>query len=120
MTSLQIEVKEAEPAAARLLVEFDLHRGFERERSVADAATARHEGHDRGPDPLGVGGAGLALARAGYDVQDLLRSALQRCPVGVAAADQSLVVAGRNLPADEDQEDATMLLRCDVHKAVKR
>src|ERR1700751_1135814 len=65
MTGLQIEVKEADPAAAGPLVELDLHRSFERERGVADAATARHEGQDRGPDPLDVGGAGLALARTG-------------------------------------------------------
>src|SRR5262249_13874219 len=114
------EVKEADPAAARLPVELDLHCGFERKRSVADAATARYEGHDCGTDLLDVGGGRLALARAGYDFHDFLRSVLQRRPIGAAATDQSFVVASRNLPADENQEHATVLLLRDVHKAVKR
>src|SRR5215467_2829999 len=55
------------------------------------------------------------------DVEDFLRSAVQRYPVGASATDQSFVVAGRNFSADEDEENPAMLLLLgDAHDAVER
>src|SRR5215472_12826279 len=58
---------------------------------------------------------------AGDDVEDFLRSALQRYPVGTSATDQAFVVAGGNFAADEDEENPAMLLLLgDAHDAVER
>ena len=121
MTGLQVEIQQANSTATGFLGELDLHGGLEREGSVADPAAARHEGDDCGSDALGAGGRNVLAVGAGDDVENLLRSALQGYPVGAPAADQSLVVAGRNFAADEDEEDPAMLLLLgDAHDAVER
>src|SRR5262249_57388071 len=78
-TGPQIETQQATPPGARLLGALDLHRGFDRKRGVADPAAARHECHDRRSD--------IRPAAARNDVQNFLRSALDRYPVRAAAAD---------------------------------
>src|SRR5262249_14238473 len=84
MTGMQIEIQQATPPTARLLVALNLHGGFDRKRGIADPAAARHECHDCRSNPFIPAGTDLFPARARNDVQDLLRSAFYRYPVGAS------------------------------------
>src|SRR5262249_57618679 len=114
MTGAQIGIHQASPPTARLLDALDLHGGFDCKRGVTDSAAARHECHDSRSNLFIVAGSDFRPTDARNDVQNFLRSALDRYPVRAAAADQSLVVAGRDLAADENEEDTAMFLLRDV------
>src|SRR5262245_42149627 len=121
MTGLDVQVQQANSTAPGSFGEFHLHGGLKREGGVADASAARLKSDNCRPSALGASGRNVRPGGARNNVENLLRGALQGHPVGAPAADQSLVVAGRNLPADEDENDAAMfLVLSDVYDAVER
>src|SRR5262245_51802012 len=120
MTGLEIEIQQANSPTACLLVELDLNGGFDGKRGVADAATGRHEGCHRRSNLLIAAGCDRGVAGTRNNIKNFRRSALHRDPVGACGADQSLVIAGRNFSADENEENTGMFLLRKVDDAVER
>src|SRR5262249_55902407 len=87
MTGLQIEIQQANPPTARLLVVLDLHGGFHRKRGISHPAPAPPQCYDCRSNLFIAAGSDFFPARArNNDVQDFLRSAFYRYPVGASAA----------------------------------
>src|SRR5205823_9652163 len=87
-------------------------------RGVANPATAWHEGDDRWSNRLIAAGFDRP-AGTRNNIQNFLRRVLQRYPVGASGADQSLVIARRNFPADENREHAQIYLFGKVDDAIE-
>src|SRR6266568_4139927 len=117
VTSLKIEIDDADSTLTRGLVGLELHGRLERKRRVANAAGARDE---RNRDWLGATCiAGMlcipASALPRKDIKDLFRIGVNRDPISIAAAQKRLVIARRKLIADQNKKDAAAMVRRHIH-----
>src|SRR5262245_55348594 len=113
VTSLKVEIDDANPALARRLVGLELDGRLEHERRVADTPGARNK---RNGDGLGATRVArmlciFATAVAREDVNDFPWVGVDRDPVCIATTQKRLVVAGRKLLADQHEEYAAALAR---------
>jgi hypothetical protein len=120
MARLKIQVDEADRAPARRLVGLELHRRLDGDRRVAGAAAAWNEGHEIWPVALGALGSRNDLMVTSDNVENFMRHAVGRHPIGISRPDQPLIVAGRNVIADEDEEQNVVSARGHLDQPIDR
>src|SRR5438132_3139619 len=117
MTSLKIEIDDANPALTRCLVGLELDGSLEHKRRIADATSAwdKRNGDGLGATRIACMVCVPASAVPREDVKDFLRISVKGDPIGVATAQQRLVVTRRKLVADQDKKDAAAMARGHIH-----
>ncbi len=120
MAVLEIHVEQADAAAAGLLGVLELNGDLDGESAVADAAGAGHERHHHRLRRRRLRNLASALLHPAQDLGDLVGRIARGGPVGATGLHQALVVAGRDIVADEDEEQAIAVFTGDRHHAVER
>src|SRR5689334_18139268 len=122
MTSLKIEIDETDFALTRRLVRLELYGRLECKRGVADATGARNERNRDRLRAICVTGILQIVASATprKDFENLLGVGVHRNPLGIAAAQQRLVIARRKLVTDQNEEHLASIARHRVRELGER